>query len=316
MKPVGEMADTVTDSTKVVNRPPIEDTGSLYRTPQGFREADSEPAGRDSSHTEPISISALMDSVALNLPDTAEFSDQKYKVKFQPDYVARPTIGYTRDNFGRGFYGGSAIQLSDMLGNHNLLFSLFINGRITEAQVGASYFNLTNRLNWGVGLSQEPYYFIEPSFVVPANDGSGDNVLVTNIQRIVYRSAQFGSYYPIDRFRRLEGNMAVVNVDEHIQRVFEQFDPVTGILTQDPVTREAERRQLHLPGAVGGIRIRQLAAGLRSSLLRQAVAAERRSGGRRLAVHLAAGGLSPLRSPAGSVHFGHPAAGLWPVRPG
>ena len=78
-----------------------------------------------------------MDSVALNLPDTAEFSDQKYKVKFQPDYVARPTIGYTRDNFGRGFYGGSAIQLSDMLGNHNLLFSLFINGRITEAQVGA-----------------------------------------------------------------------------------------------------------------------------------------------------------------------------------
>jgi WD40 repeat protein len=237
-KPVGEINDTVTDSTKLGNRPPVEDTGSLYRTPQGFREADSEPAGRDSSHTEPISISALMDSVALNLPDTAEFSDQKYKVKFQPDYVARPTIGYTRDNFGRGFYGGSAIQLSDMLGNHNLLFSLFINGRITEAQVGASYFNLTNRLNWGVGLSQEPYYFIEPSIVVPAQDGSNDNVLVTNIQRIVYRSAQFGSYYPIDRFRRLEGNMAVVNVDTHIQTVFEQFDPISGILTQDPVTRE------------------------------------------------------------------------------
>ena len=39
-KPVGEIADTVTDSTKL-GRPPIEDTGSLYRTPQGFREADS-----------------------------------------------------------------------------------------------------------------------------------------------------------------------------------------------------------------------------------------------------------------------------------
>ena len=152
--------------------------------------------------------------------------------------------------------------------------------------------------------------------MIPASDGSGDNVLVTNIQRIVYRSAQFGSYYPIDRFRRLEGDMAVVNVDEHIQRVFEQFDPGTGILTQDPVTRERSvGNSTFLEPSVAYVFDNSL-PGYVAPLLRQAVAAERRSGGRRLAVHLALGGLSPLRSPPGSVHAGHPSAGLWQVRPG
>jgi len=37
--------------------------------------------------------------------------------------VARPTIGYERDNFGRGFFGGTAISLSDILGNHTMVFS-------------------------------------------------------------------------------------------------------------------------------------------------------------------------------------------------
>jgi Tol biopolymer transport system component len=217
---------------------PVEDTGSLYRTPTGFREADAEPAGLDSSRTEPISISALMDSTSLNLPDTSEFSIEKYKVHYEPDYVARPTIGYTRDNFGRGFYGGSAIQLSDMLGNHSMLFSLYINGRITEAQVSADYYNLTNRVNWGVGVSQQPYYFIMPTTLAVDSPTAGVNVLTTSIQRIVSRSASIGAYYPIDRFRRIETSLALTQVSEHLQQVFEEYDASTLQLTRDPITRE------------------------------------------------------------------------------
>src|SRR2546422_2531261 len=51
------------------------------------------------------------------LPDTNEFTLKPYHTRFSPDYVARPTIGYERDNFGRGFFGGTAILLSDMLGD-------------------------------------------------------------------------------------------------------------------------------------------------------------------------------------------------------
>ena len=75
---------------------------------------------------------------------------------FTPDYVARPTIGYARDNFGRGFFGGSAISLSDMLGNHQLVFAGYVNGRINEAQVLAAYANLSHRINWAVGIDPGP----------------------------------------------------------------------------------------------------------------------------------------------------------------
>ena len=72
------------------------------------------------SPLQPVSIVALLDSANYSLPDTSEFTLKDYRTKFTPDYVARPSIGYARDNFGRGFFGGSAISLSDILGNQQL----------------------------------------------------------------------------------------------------------------------------------------------------------------------------------------------------
>ena len=115
---------------------------------------------------EPVSIVALLDSADYSLPDTSEFTLKRYRHQFTPDYVARPAIGYARDNFGRGFYGGSAIALSDILGNHQLVFAGYINGRINEAQLLAAYANLSNRINWAAGISQDPYYFLEPSRII------------------------------------------------------------------------------------------------------------------------------------------------------
>ena len=102
---------------------------------------------------------------------------------FSPDYIARPSIGYARDNFGRGFFGGSAISLSDILGNHQLVFAGSVNGRISEAQVLAVYANLSKRINWAVGASQDPYYFLEPSQIV-ADPATGDNIFITNVRRL------------------------------------------------------------------------------------------------------------------------------------
>src|SRR5207245_8064304 len=74
----------------------------------------------------PVTVRGLLDS-ARALPDTSEFTFKSYHTRFTPDYVARPTIGYERDNFGRGFFGGTALSLSDILGNHTLLFSGAVN---------------------------------------------------------------------------------------------------------------------------------------------------------------------------------------------
>src|SRR5207245_1300928 len=116
-------------------------------------------AVRTASAGRPVSVCTLIDSAGSGLPDTSEFTFKPYHVRFSADYIARPTIGYERDNFGRGIFGGTAIALSDMLGNHTLIFSGAVNGRISEAQVLAAYINQVHRLFWVAGFSQDPIYF-------------------------------------------------------------------------------------------------------------------------------------------------------------
>ena len=216
-------------------RPQVGEGGSIYRTPQGFRSSGELAHGTDTTHVQqPISIAALLDSANYSLPDTSEFTLKNYRVHFSPDYLARPSIGYARDNFGRGFFGGSAISLSDILGNHQMVFSGYVNGRLAEAQVLAAYVDLSKRINWAVGLSQEPYYFLEPSEVRVNEPQPGLNTFVTNIRRLVVRSVFGQAYYPLSRFRRLEAGARFANVDDALLSINEPYIPQTGELAFDP----------------------------------------------------------------------------------
>src|SRR5256886_9648357 len=58
-----------------------------------------------------------------------------------------------------------ALPISDILGNHTLVFSGAVNGRLSEAQVLAAYINQAHRLNWAIGGSQQPLYFYVPSVI-------------------------------------------------------------------------------------------------------------------------------------------------------
>jgi hypothetical protein len=120
-----------------------------------------------------------------------------------------------------------------MLGDRQLVFSGYINGRIEEAQVLAAYSNLSHRLNWAIGVQQEPYFFYQGSGVsqVP---GSFENVLATQVRRIVLRSAFLQAAYPVSRFRRVEFGFNATNVDDAILNFNEYFDPISGLYTRDP----------------------------------------------------------------------------------
>lgn len=228
-----ELADApVTDTAQVA----VNDGGqALYRGVQGgLRQADAITPLPDSLRPPPpLSIVALNDSSTLGLPDTATFSERPYKVGFSPDFVARPSIGYVRDNFGNGVFGGTTITLSDMLGDRQLLFSGYVNGRIEEAQVLAAYSNISRRFNWAVGVQQDPYFFYQGSTIQQV-DETFENLLTTNVRRIVLRSAFAQGAYPLSRFRRLEVGLRGTLVDDAILSLREYYDPFTGFYTRDP----------------------------------------------------------------------------------
>jgi Tol biopolymer transport system component len=239
----GLLATTITapvDTTRSLqvpeeSRPQVGEGGSIYRTPSGFRSSSEVNRTGDTAFVAPpVSVAALLDSAAYSLPDTSEFTVKGYKVHFTPDYVARPSIGYSRDNFGRGFFGGTAVSLSDILGNHQLIFAGYINGRISEAQVLAAYVNMSHRINWVTGISQEPYYFLEPSVIRVDEPVVGQNTFVSNIRRLVVRSAFGQAYYPVSRFQRLEANVRFANVDDALLSILEPYNPRLGNATEDP----------------------------------------------------------------------------------
>ncbi|MFI5235794.1 MAG: BamA/TamA family outer membrane protein [Gemmatimonadales bacterium] len=195
----------------------VVDGGSIYRSSTGFRAADRAPV-RDSTVPAPISVAALLDSAQMALPDTAEFTMKRYHVKFSPDYISQPTVGYTRNNFGRGFYGGTTIVLSDILGGNALVFSGYINGSLAEANILAAYQNTAHRMNYAVGASTAPYFLIGQSSQ-PAPD-----TVVTTVDRFIIRQAFGQASYPFNRFSRVEGQLALTNVQEDFLRIADQFD--------------------------------------------------------------------------------------------
>ena len=213
---------------------------SIYRSPTGFRSSGTTPQTSDSSAPAAISVKTLIDSSPA-LPDTSEFTFKPYHTRFTPDYVARPTIGYERDNFGRGFFGGTAISLSDILGNHTLVFSGAVNGRLSEAQVLAAYINQSHRMNWAIGGSQEPLYFYLPTLVGPdtTNPSGTTQIITPRIERFVIRDVFAQSYYPFNRFTRVELGAHFANIDQAIlsqQYVVDQFG--NGFPLGDPVTED------------------------------------------------------------------------------
>jgi Tol biopolymer transport system component len=199
--------------------------GSIYRSGGQLRPSDTRPPAPPPGTAPPISIAALLDSAELALPDTSEFTIRRYQPKYAADLVSRPTIGYSRDNFGRGFFGGAAVQFTDLLGDHAITLSGAINGRIREAQIYAAYTNLTRRMNWAVGIAQDvQYYYLQGTYT---STPGGPDVLNQPLQLWTARQVFTQAYYPLSRFKRIEGRFFVVNLEQATLNQITLVDPIT-----------------------------------------------------------------------------------------
>src|SRR5258708_3632241 len=230
--PISLLAVAHHDSTASIAAAPAtpseqsREAASVYRSPSGFRASAAQPQAAEST-TAPaaVSVKTLLDSATLALPDTTEFTFKPYKTRYTPDYVAQPTVGYQRDNFGRGFFGGTAISLSDILGNHTMVFSGSINGRLSEAQVLSVYVNQAHRINWAIGFTQTPYYFYGLQTVTTASlhVSKGFDV-TTSLQRYVVRDLFGQAYYPFSRFDRIELGGHGVTVSNSVLSKVDVYD--------------------------------------------------------------------------------------------
>ena len=191
---------------------------SLYRTFAGdLRRSADLPANGDRGPKPPVSVVALLDSADLALPDTTKFRDTPYRVRFQPDYIARPSIGYVPDNYGRNVFGGTTVILSDMLGNNRLALSGEVNGKINEARLFVGYTNLARRWQYSTGVSQLPYYFLSADVLGKTNE-AGTQPENQEITIFIARQAFGVTAYPLNRFTRFEIGGGFNNIDR--QRLF------------------------------------------------------------------------------------------------
>ena len=217
----GPIFDAHRDSASSVamsNAMPMDTTPDPARTStyranvSSFRVSSAVVGGKTDGPRAPITVAAMLDSAALALPDTTTFKLSDYKVRFQPDYIARPTIGYTQGGYGRGAFGGTTIILSDLLGNNRLAVAAAINGRVSDAQLYTAYANYSRRWQWATGVSQSPYFFLSSDeYSQPDNQGTYQEI--QGVTRFTFRDVFGVGMYPLNRFTRFEVGGRFSNID-------------------------------------------------------------------------------------------------------
>ncbi|MEK7240188.1 MAG: hypothetical protein AAB224_06340 [Gemmatimonadota bacterium] len=189
---------------------------STYRGAEGLRPADRLPDNL-SGPGSVVSVAALLDSSAYALPDTSKFVDGRYPGSLRPEYISRPQVGYAQDNYGRGVYGGTAIILSDLVGNRRLALAGGINGRVEEAQVFAAYTSLARRFQYTTGFQQQPTFFLLNSTQTAVGGSGGTQAIQEQaLARYIQRSAFLAGLYPLNRFKRFEYGLSLNNIDRSL----------------------------------------------------------------------------------------------------
>ena len=168
--------------------------------------------------TEPVDISTLLADPTIGLPrDTSGFEKRDYKVKFQPDLVGQPEVGFVS---GVGAFGASQLAFSDLLGDHNLYIAASVYGSISDSDLLFTYANLKKRMNWGAAVFQ-----LRNDFAPLAATTSDDLFLYRSD---VLRGIQAFGSYPLSRFHRIEVGGVATHVDRRIAR-FDFFSPTPEI---------------------------------------------------------------------------------------
>lgn len=162
-------------------------------------------------------------SDGLNSSQT--FLVNKYKPRLKLLYIGQLFAGLSADPLGIGVAGGISFLFSDLLGDQVLGFGAQVAGSIKDFGGEVFYWNLHNRINWGVTLNRVAYLAtrttIESSTdTANANGGTVENV--TFLDQHIYDNNINGVVsYPLSTNRRLEANAGVTHesYDYTVQKI-------------------------------------------------------------------------------------------------
>lgn len=141
------------------------------------------------------------DYTRFDLPPETDAEEEEYRSKFAPDLVVGG-VGYSNNV---GVAGQSFILISDILGNHNFIFSTNIYGSISESDLLFSYINLKRRTNYALTAFQFRNDF--GLFTAP------DEV---TFQSQIYRGGGIVLSRPFNMFTRVEYGGNAIFLEEEV----------------------------------------------------------------------------------------------------
>jgi Tol biopolymer transport system component len=146
-----------------------------------FKEAAGDNVAADS-------LARGLPKITNNLDENGNYRVNRYKLNFTPDIIYG-NAGY--DTF-YGVTGSTIMAFSDLLGDHQIVFSTNLLLDLKNSDYGLEYYYLPNRLDLGFGA------FHSARFVLVSDQFGGS----------LYRFRTYGAnalaLYPVDRFNRLE----------------------------------------------------------------------------------------------------------------
>lgn len=183
---------------------PVAESGSGTAAAAGVL-PPAEPVIRDGG------VARLLADDATGLPARSTIGPTDVDNRLRLEYVAGPSVGvsFSTGGYGSGLGGGVGLGFRDLLGNHDLGVLVRAQGDIKDIGGAVYYLNRKQRWNWGGQASHVPYagVFATVEEVQVPVDGGGTvpgYVVVQQLQRTYFSSADALAQYPFSRTRRVE----------------------------------------------------------------------------------------------------------------
>ena len=154
----------------------------------------------------------LLQNPKLGLPQGSEFAVQPYRSGFSLTYVGSPSLFAGSNQFGTFIGGGATLYFSDVLGDHNLVTALQVNGSLKDLTAVVGYQNLRHRLNWGGTVQQIPY--VTGGYAQGVADVNGEPTFIEQqlLVRQTNRDIAGIVSYPISEVQRVEVQAGFSNI--------------------------------------------------------------------------------------------------------